>query len=75
MQYNNDELISHLKNLRLFYTAENLDNLTHALESRTPREILSHLVSLESLEQKRRSINRRMADARLGRFKRMEDYD
>jgi len=75
MEYNDGELISHLKNLRLFYTAENLENLTHSLQSRTPREILSHLVSLESLEQKKRSIDRRMADARLGRFKRMEDYD
>lgn len=75
MQYSDAELISHLKSLRLLYTADHLEKLMSSLKDRSPREILSHIASLESLEQKRRSNDRRMKEARIGRFKRMEDYD
>jgi hypothetical protein len=57
MQYSDTELASHLKNLRLHYTADHLESLMASLESRSPREILSHIASLEALEQKSRSIN------------------
>jgi DNA replication protein DnaC len=75
MEYSNEELSTQLKTLRLHYTADNLESIMGALENKSPREALSHLAAVESIEKKNRSINRRMAESRLGRFKRMEDFD
>lgn len=75
MEYTDTDLHSQLKNLRLHYTAENLEQFSTSLNGRTPREILSHIVSVELLEQKNRSIMRRMREARIGRYKHMEEFD
>jgi hypothetical protein len=75
MEYADTELVSQLKELRLHYTAENLDLFNSSLSGRTPREILSHIVSVELLEAQNRSIMRRMREARIGRYKRMEDFN
>lgn len=75
MQHTDEELCAHLISLRLLYTSANLESLMDALSGRTPREILSHITSVELAEQKNRSIARRMAASGIGRYKRMEDFD
>ena len=40
-----------------------------------PTEILEHIAALESQERARRSLERRLSRARIGRFKPMADYD
>ena len=75
MEYTNEELSAKLKSLRLHYTAENLEAMMGTLEKKNPREALSHLATIENIEKKNRSLNRRMTEARIGRFKRMEDFN
>ena len=72
MEYTHTELCEHLKNLRLYYTADNLESLMNTLESRPPRSVLSHIAALELVEQKNRNINRRMAEARLRYYARVD---
>lgn len=40
-----------------------------------PTEILEHIAALESQERSRRSLERRLSRAKIGRFKPMTDYD
>ena len=75
MQHTDQDLCNLLQSLRLRYTAQNFDSLMDSLDGRSPREVLSHIASIELVEQKNRSIARRMAEARIGRYKRMEDFD
>lgn len=75
MQHTDQELCAHLKSLRMRYSSENFESLMDALAGRSPREVLSHIASVELAEKSNRSIARRMAAARIGRYKRMEDFD
>lgn len=75
MEYTTEDLSLQLKQLRLHYTADNIDSVLESLGNKGPKEVLSHLALVESVERKNRSITRRMAEARIGRFKRMEDFD
>ncbi len=75
MEYSNEYLKETLRELRLYYASDNLDSIMRTLEEKSPREMLSHLVAVETLERKNRSINRRLAEARLGRFKLMGEFD
>jgi DNA replication protein DnaC len=75
MQHTDQDLSNLLQSLRLHHTAKNLESLMESLKERSPREILSHIASLEIVEQKNRSIARRLSEARIGRYKRMEDFD
>lgn len=71
------DLKSGLKALGLWRVAEDLDDLiarsTRARQS--PMQILEEVVRLESQERARRSVERRIGRAHLGRFKPMADFD
>ena len=63
--------------LGLRYTAAHLDDLV-ALATRqrwSPAQLLEHVVQHEQDDRARRGLERRLARARLGRFKPMADFD
>jgi DNA replication protein DnaC len=63
--------------LGLRYTAAHLDDLI-ALATRqrwSPTQLLEHVVQHEQDDRARRGLERRLARARLGRFKPMADFD
>jgi len=68
-------LANDLMNLRLFYLLENFDSFTRSTEGESAAGLLRKMVTLELVEKNRRSVERRLRDARLGRFKRMEHFD
>jgi DNA replication protein DnaC len=63
--------------LGLRYTAENFDDvLAQLIKQRlSPVQIFEHVIKLEQLDRARRSLERRVARSRLGRFKTMADFD
>jgi DNA replication protein DnaC len=75
MEQNTQELILMLKDLRLNYTAENLAQMSENLQEKSPMEIINRIAMLETVDQADRSLNRRIKDARIGTFRRFEDFD
>lgn len=71
------ELRAALETLGLWRIAEDLDDfLARATRSRwSPVQELEELVRLETQERARKSIERRLSRAHLGRFKPMADFD
>lgn len=71
------ELAPSLRALGLHLIAEQLDDfLAHATRRRaSPRQILEELTRLESQERARKSVERRLGRAHLGRFKPIADFD
>ena len=71
------DLARQLEALRLFRTAEDLDDfLARAVKRRLgPRAVLEELVREETAERERRSLERRRSAAKLGRFKTIDDFD
>ena len=71
------ELAKRLSNLALHYTAEHLDDIVARATKRrmSPTQMLECLCELEELERARRSLERRHARSKLGRFKPMADFD
>src|SRR3990170_1629326 len=61
----------------LRHTASSLDDLVALATKKrwSPLQILEHVVETETHERARRSLERRLARSRLGRFKPMADYD
>jgi DNA replication protein DnaC len=74
---NNDELAAQLAALKLTRTAEDLDDfLARATKRRWgPRVVLEELAREELAERERRSLVRRKSDAKLGRFKPIDQFD
>lgn len=74
---NNAELRAALEALGLRRTAEDLDDLVaRATKSRwSPVQQLEEICRLEMQERARRSVERRLGRAHLGRFKPMADFD
>lgn len=72
-----DTLLDDLRSLGLGHTAETLDDLiAQASKSRLgPRELLERIAASEKKERARRSLERRLARSRIGRFKPMADFD
>jgi DNA replication protein DnaC len=66
-----------LSELRLHYLAENLDSFVNQAESAktSHRDLLARMTELELVERSRRSTDRRLKEAKLGRFQPMQDYD
>lgn len=66
-----------LTNLRLRHLATNLDDLiARWTKARLgPREIVEEIARLEDSDRRRRSIDRRLRAAHIGRFKPMADFD
>ena len=70
-------LTSNLRRLGLLRTAEDLnDILARATQRRwSPTVLLEHVVTAELEDRQRRSVERRLKVARLGRFKPIADWD
>ena len=70
-------LTSNLRRLGLLRTAEDLnDILARATQRRwSPTVLLEHVVTAELEDRQRRSVERRLKVARLGRFKPIVDWD
>jgi len=66
-----------LATLGLRYTAAHLDDVVALATKRrwSPTQLLEHLVDREQHERTRRSLERRLARSRLGRFTPMSDFD
>jgi len=66
-----------LKALGLHHTAAHLDDLVALATKRrwSPVQLLEHLVATEQQERTRRSLERRLTRARIGRFTPMTDFD
>jgi DNA replication protein DnaC len=73
----NDELAAQLAALKLTRIAEELDDfLARATKRRwSPRVLLEELAREEIAERERRSLERRKSDAKLGRFKPIDEFD
>jgi len=71
------QLQARLAALGLHYSAEHLDDLAARATKRRmgPVHLLEHLCDLEEQERARRSLERRHARSKLGRFKAMADFD
>ncbi len=71
------ELSKQLVALGLHYVAENLDDvIAKATKNRWgPVELLAHVAEHETKGRAKRSLDRRLARAKLGRFKPMADFD
>jgi len=72
-----DELASSLRALGMLRTAEDLpDLLSRATRGRwSPAQLLEQVASDESKDRARRSVERRLQRAHLGRFKPMDEFD
>jgi len=73
----NDPLAAQLEQLGLTLTARGLDDLlARATAQRwSPRQLLEEIARSEVAEQARHSLERRLLQARLGRFKPLADFD
>lgn len=71
------DLTTLLVSLKLHHLAANLDDfVARATRHRHgPREIVDAIVQLELEERRRRSVERRLRDAHIGRFRAMADFD
>lgn len=70
-------LYDELSELRLHYLSQNLDSFVGQAESAnsSPRDLITRMAELELVERSRRSTERRMKEAKLGRFLPLKDYD
>jgi DNA replication protein DnaC len=70
-------LYDDLAELRLHYLAQNLDGFVSQAESSriSHRDLIARVAELELVERSRRGTDRRLKEARLGRFQPMKDYD
>ena len=73
----NDDLVAQLERLGLLSTAQSLDDvLARAATQRwSPRQLLEEIARSETADLARRSLERRLAQARLGRFKPLADFE
>ena len=73
----NDDLTAQLQRLDLRVTAQDLDDLlTRATTQHwSPRQLLEEVARSETQDLARRSLERRLAQARIHRFKPMADFN
>lgn len=73
----NDDLATMLQQLGLLCTAQALDDLVaRAMTQRWgPRQLLEQIARSETEDQAQRGLQRRLTQARLGRFKPLADFD
>lgn len=71
------DLSHHLSRIGLHVTAEGLDDfIARAAKHKwSPRMLLEEVVRAEGQDRARRSLERRLRNARLGRFKQIADFD
>lgn len=70
-----ETIYSDLKKLRLLYAAENLDNLIETDSGESLIGFIQRWIRLELTEKKSRTLQRRLTEAKLGRYKRMDSFD
>jgi DNA replication protein DnaC len=72
-----DNLNEQLKALGLRGIADGLDDIiAHGTKNRLgPRQLIEHLTEIEAKERVRKSLERRLSQSRIGRFKTMADFD
>jgi len=70
-------LANALQTLGLHHTAVQLDDLVALATKRrwSPTQLLEHLAEAEQQDRTRRSLERRLARSRIGRFTPMSDFD
>lgn len=73
----NPDLAAQLRYLDLLVTAQALDDLLARASTQrwSPRQLLEEIARSEIQDLTRRSLERRLAQARLGRFKPLADFD
>lgn len=73
----NNDLTTQLKYLGLLVTAQGLDDLLAraATQRWIPRQLPEQIARSETEDLARRSLEHRLAQARLGRFKPLADFD
>jgi len=73
----NNNLAAQLNHLGLLVTAQGLDDLLAraATQPWSPQQLLEEIARSETADRARRSLERRLAQARLGRFKPLADFD
>jgi DNA replication protein DnaC len=73
----NEELTAQLKRLDLHFTAQGLDDLLARATAQhwSPRQLLEEVARSETQDLARRSLERRLAQARIHRFKPMADFN
>lgn len=71
------ELKQELESLKLHYLAENLKEIcSRAEQAKTPyADFLAHIARLENVERSRRSTERRLREAHIGKFKPLDQFD
>ena len=71
------DLVTQLRRLRLLRTAESLDDLLARASTQhwSPRQLLEEVARTEPQDLARRSLERRLAQARLRRFKPLADFE
>ena len=73
----NNDLAAQLRHLDLLVTAQTLDDLLARASTQrwSPRQLLEEIARSEIADLARRSLERRLTQARLGRFKPMADFE
>lgn len=73
----NKNMITDLKSLRLSYLAENLNSFISGCDSEKMKAeaIIRKIVELEIVEKSQRGAERRVRQAKLGRFRRVSEFD
>lgn len=73
----NDDLKTQLQLLGLALTAQGLEDLVSRATAQrwSPRQLLEEIARSETADLARRSLERRLTQARLGRFKSIADFD
>src|SRR6266702_7971788 len=73
----NHDLAAQLNHLGLLVTAQGLDDLLARASTQrwSPRQLLEEIARSETEDLARRSLERRLAQARLGRFKPLADFE
>ena len=73
----NHDLAAQLSHIGLLVTAQGLDDLLARASTQpwSPRQLLEEIARSETADRARRSLERRLAQARLGRFKPLADFD
>ena len=73
----NSQTFDNLKRLKLSYLVENFESFIEGCykSKLTSSKIIERLCELEVLEKDRRGTERRLRQARLGKFKRIDDFD
>ena len=69
------ETSDNLNYLKLAYMQENWRKVIADWQSKPEAQTLENILRLEAIEKKSRSIQRRIVEAKLGRFHRMHDFD